>query len=449
MTPAIRTSAPTRRRTAGMTAIAGLSAAVLMLTACGPDTSGEEVETEAAEFDDVEPADSITFWTNHPGDSHEIEAELIERFTEETGIEVDVVTAGANYEEVSQRFQTAQGSGDVGDVVILSDATWFPNYLNDSLAPVDGALEAAEIDTDGYHEALYADYEYEDAHYGAPYARSTPIFYYNKDHFAEAGLDDEAPETWEDVAANGEAIMDEDVTNAGFVFPAEDEYPGWTMANLVWAYGGSWSDEWDFSPVASDESVEALEFAQDATDEWAMVSSGDPADDFVSGAASQMVGSTGSLAAVLESSDFEVGVGYLPGGPAGEGETPTGGAGMAISAESEPEEQLAAAMFIGFMTSAEATADFSEAVGYMPVHQDADMSELYEETPEFEVAVEQLENARVQDNARVFMPGGDLTLSQSLHSILTSDVDVAEEMEALEEEFQSLYDSDLKSEVED
>jgi len=29
-----------------------------------------------------------------------------------------------------------------------------------------------------------------------PYARSTPLFYYNKDHYAAAGLPDRAPETW-------------------------------------------------------------------------------------------------------------------------------------------------------------------------------------------------------------------------------------------------------------
>lgn len=444
--------APLRTRSARrrpLSLVACLSAAAVVLVGCGPDTSGEEAESDAVDFTDVEPAESITFWTNHPGASQDIESELVEQFTQQTGIEVEIITAGASYEEVSQRFQTAQGTGDIGDVVILSDATWFPNYLNESLAPVDEALEAADVDTSGYHEALFADYEYEGSHYGAPYARSTPIFYYNKDHYEEAGLDDAAPQTWDEAAENAEALMDADVADAAFVFPAEDQYPGWTMANLVWAYGGAWSEEWDFSPVSSEGTVEALEFAQEATDEWAMVGSGDPAADFVSGAASQMVASTGSLAGVLDSADFEVGVGFLPGGPAEEGETPTGGAGMSISADSEPEEQLAAAEFIGFMTNAENTAAFSEAVGYMPVHQDADMSSVYEETPEFEVAVNQLENARVQDNARVFLPGADLALSQTLQEILTSDVDVAEKTEALEEEFQSLYESDLEGEIED
>src|SRR5690625_4406106 len=146
-------------------AVAALSAAGLVLAACGPDTSGEETETEDVDVSGVEPADEITFWTNHPGGSADVENELIEQFTSETGIEVNVVTSGANYEETSQRFQTAQGSAEV-DVVVLSDATWFPNYLNGSLVAVDDLLEEAGIDTSGYVEALYEDYRSEERRVG-------------------------------------------------------------------------------------------------------------------------------------------------------------------------------------------------------------------------------------------------------------------------------------------
>ena len=427
-------------------AVAALSAAGLVLAACGPDTSGEETQTEEVDVSGVEPADEITFWTNHPGGSADVENELIDKFTEETGITVNVVTSGANYEETSQRFQTAQGSAEV-DVVVLSDATWFPNYLNGSLVAVDSLLEEAGIDTSGYVDALYEDYLYEGSHYGVPYARSTPLFYYNADHYAEAGIE-APPETWEEVAEVSEQLVDAGVAPAAFAFPPQDEYPAWSMANLVWGYGGAWSDEWDFSPLTSDATIEALEFAQQATDSWATVSSGAPADDFSAGAVSQIVQSTGSLGGILESAEFEVGTAFLPGGPAGEGQTPTGGAGLMIAADSTPERQLAAVMFAAFMGNPESTAAFSAATGYVPVHKDADMSDVYAETPQFETAVEQLERARVQDFARLFVPGGDLQLSQTLQRILTTDADVAEEMEALQAEIQDLYDSDVASEVE-
>lgn len=435
----------TRRR--GAIAIASFAAVSLGLTACGPGVSTGDTDAETdtgADFANVEPADSITFWSNHPGGSMDIEKDLIEAFEAETGITVEHVTAGANYEEVSERFQTAQASGDVGDVVVLSDATWFTNYLNGSLAPVDPLFEAIGADTSTYQEALFGDYLYEGSHYGAPYARSTPLFYYNADHYEAAGLD-AAPETWEEVASHSAALMEGDSGATAFAFPPQAEYPAWTMSNLVWSYGGAWSNEWDFSSVSSPETVEALQFAQDAVnDDWATVVSGDPATDFSAGAVSQVVASTGSLSGILETADFEVGVGFLPLGPSGDNAVvPTGGAGLSIAAKSSPERQLAAAMFIDFVTNAENTATFSAGTGYLPVRTDVDMSDVYSETPAFEVAVNQLENARSQDFGRVFLPGGDLNLAQTLQSVLTTDADVETTLADLEATLQDLYDNDM------
>lgn len=207
------------------TAVAALGVATLALTACGP-TVGAGTADAASEVDwaSVEPAESISFWTNHPGGSQEIEQQLVEAFTEETGIEVEIVTAGANYEEVSQRFQTAQTSGDVGDLVVMSDATWFTNYVNDSLLALDDVFAAAGGDSSTYNETLFDDYLYEDAHFAVPYARSTTIYYYNKDHYAEAGLT-EAPTTWDEVRENSQALVEAGVTDIAFSFPPASDYP--------------------------------------------------------------------------------------------------------------------------------------------------------------------------------------------------------------------------------
>src|SRR5690625_1136461 len=145
--------------------LAVLGAATLALAACGPATSGEVDEAEDVDVEGVEPADEITFWTTPAGGSADVENELVEESTAETGITVNVVTSGANYEETSQRFQTAQGSAEV-DVVVLSDATWFPNYLNGSLVAVDGLLEEAGTDASGYGDALYEDYRSEERRVG-------------------------------------------------------------------------------------------------------------------------------------------------------------------------------------------------------------------------------------------------------------------------------------------
>lgn len=422
-----------------------LGLATLGMSACGPSVGSDSAAETDVDYSDVEPADKITFWTNHPGGSMDIEKQIVADFKKESGIDVELVTAGANYEEVSQKFQTAQNSDEVGDMVVVSDATWFTNFANDSLLPVDKVLESAESDTSTYQETLFDDYLYEDAHYAVPYARSTPIFYYNKDHYKKAGLDDKAPATWEDVKANSEKLQEKKTAKSALSYPKEDAYPAWILGNMVWGYGGGWSNDWDMSAMTSPETVEAVQFAQDSTkDGWANVSSGVPEDDFAAGATSQVLGSTGSLAGILESADFEVGVGFLPGGPKETDKVvPTGGAGVGISAKSSPEEQLASAMFLDYLTNSENTATFSEGTGYLPVRTDADMSKVYEKTPQFEVAVDQLEKTRTQDPGRVLLPGGDTTIAKSLQKILTSDADVTEELQGAQDELQGLYDNDL------
>lgn len=432
--------------------VAALAASALVLSACGPDTSGGsgDGDGDAVDYSGVEPADEITYWSNHPGGSIELEKAMIEAFTAETGITVNHETAGANYEEVAQKFQTAQVSGDAGDLVVLSDANWFTQYLAETIVPVDPILAAIDADPSTYVPALYDDYLYEGNHYGVPFARSTPLFYYNKDLYEAAGIT-EAPSNWDEVAANARTLVENDSSGLiGFGFPEESEYPAWTMANLVWSHGGAWSNEWDLSALTSDETVEALTFGQDLVKEGvASVLSGDPSTAFSAGAVAQVIASTGSLRGILDAADFEIGVAFLPAGPAADsGIVPTGGAGVAISAASSPEKQVAAAMLATFMTNAENTATFSAGTGYLPVRTNADMSSYYGENPLFEVAVNQLALTRSQDFARVFIPGGDRVLAQNLQRILHGGADVKSTLESAAAEIQTNFDRDLKDEVE-
>lgn len=444
------------RRTTGAV-LATLTAGALALSACGPSVSssgsqasGSESSTSSAatDFSGVEPAKEISFWTNHPGGSIDTETALIAAFTKQTGIKVDMVTAGSNYEEVAQKFQTAQTSGEVGDVVVLSDATWFPAYLAGSITPVDDVLAAAKEDTSTYQKTLFDDYLYDNSHYAVPYSRSTPIFYYNEDLFTAAGISD-APATWDDVKADAEKIRAANASVTGFGFPQQDQYPAWTMANLVWADGGAWSDKWDLAPLTSDGTVKALTFAQNGVkDGWASVLSGDPATGFSAGSAGMVIASTGSLKGILDTANFSVGVAPLPtGSGATGGVVPTGGAGLAISSKSTPAKQLAAASFISFMTNAQSTATFSAATGYLPVRSDADMSAVYEKFPQFKVAVEQLAKTRSQDYARALLTGGDLQISQAIQKILTTDADVTSTLTDLQSSLQKIYDTQLKSEL--
>lgn len=430
-------------------ALAVLLALVPALAGCGGPVitgAGDSDEIFDVDYTGVQPASEISFWSNHPGGSIDTERALVADFAEATGIRVNLVTAGANYEEVSQKFQAAQTSRSVGDVVVVSDVTWFPAYLNRSIIPLEPVLAARGIDTKGYRPALYDDYLYGGRHYALPYSRSTPIFYYNAEHYRRAGLPDRPPSTWSEAADYGRRLKQGGVTVPSFGFPPQDQYVGWTMSNLVWGYGGGWSNKWDMNVVADSETRDAMEFARSGvTSGWATVTSGDPTTPFAAGAVSAVIASTGSLKDILEAATFDVGVGFLPGGPVDQDKVvPTGGAGLAIAAKSAPDKQLAAAMFIAFMTNAKNTATFSAATGYLPVQTGADMDAVYAETPQFKIAVEQLAKARSQDYARVFLPGGDRAISGTVQRILTTGASIDGALDTLRDDLENLYRRDVE-----
>ena len=444
------TSSSHRPRGLSRRSLFGLGAAgagALGLAACGgPDVGGDGgggTEDLDLDFADVDPAQKIDFWTSHPGGSQEVEAELLAAFTEETGIEVTHVTAGSNYEEIAQRFQTAQAANSgLPAVVVLSDVWWFRYYLNGNIIPIDTLVETLEIDLSDYRDSLVEDYQYEDKQWALPYGRSTPLFYYNKDHFSAAGLPDRAPETWEEFEEWAPKLTE---AETAYMYPDLAGYAGWTLQNVLWGQGAAWSEEWEIT-CNSAEAVEALQWVQDSVfaNGWAQVASSDSADTFAAGVCSATIASTGSLVGVLDSATFDVGVGFLPGGSVDGPVCPTGGAGLGIPAAVSKEEQLAGAMLIEFMGRPENTVSFSAATGYMPVRKSADLTELTEKTPEIQTAVDQLDVTRPQDFARVFLPGADQEMAEAIASIVTTEGDVQEAMDGLKETLEEIFTKEIE-----
>ncbi|MBG6216382.1 sn-glycerol 3-phosphate transport system substrate-binding protein [Arthrobacter sp. CAN_A6] len=430
---------------------AALGSGTVALAACGGPSTAPPAEAEAADldFEGVTPAAEIEFWSTHPGQSQDVEKSLIEKFnSSQSDVNVKLVTAGADYEEIAQKFQTAQQGGKLPAVVLLSDVWWFRYYINGSIIPLDGLLDQLEVDKADYRESLMADYQYEDKQWAVPYARSTPLFYYNRDHFKAAGLPDRSPTTWDEFGEWAPKLMSAGIPGlqTAYQFPALAGYAGWSLQNHLWGYGGGWSDEWTMT-ADSPESVAAIQWCQDAVfkHKWAGVSSTDASADLSSGAVSATVSSTGSLVGVLKVAQFDVGVGFLPGGPESMDRVcPTGGAGLGIPSGVTKEEQLAAAMFLKFMGEPENTAEFSAATGYMPVRSSADMTAVLATSPLIKTAIDQLDVTRPQDYARVFIPGADLEIAKTAAAVLTQPGDVQAEMTKLKGTLESMYQRDVE-----
>ena len=451
-----RHSRPVSRR--GLLGMAALGAGAVALSACaGPATassgaSSATANTDGPDFSGVTPATTITFWSNHPGNSEDVTKQIIAKFKDATGITVNLVTAGSTYEDVAQKFQTAQAGGTLPDVVVFSDVWWFRYFMQDSIIPLTSVLKAADVDTSDYREGLFADYQYKGAQYAVPWARSTPLFYYNKKHWSAAGLPDRAPATWDEFAEWAPKLQ---AANNGtqyvYEHPALADYAGWTLQNILWGYGSGWSAKDSFDITCdSDASVKALQYVQDSVykGKWAGVASTSGTDDMAAGAISATLGSTGSLVGVQKTAagKFEVGVGFLPGGPVTKSPVcPTGGSGVGIPKKIPAANQLAAAKFIGFLTNPENTVAFSAATGYMPVRKSADVTSLLAKNPLIGTAIKQLEVTRTQDYARVFLPGADQEMAKSVAQIVTKEADVKSTMTALRSTLENIFNTQVKS----
>ncbi|MGY1750072.1 ABC transporter substrate-binding protein [Modestobacter sp. SYSU DS0511] len=419
--------------------LTGATVGVLALSACAGTATGG-----TGGSGDGGAVETLTMWSNHPGESKPVETELLDAFTAETGIEVNLVTAGASYEEAAQRFNAALSGGELPDVVIASDVTWFNFALNDAITPMDDLWESAGVDAAGYVDSLREDYEYEGAHYALPYARSTPLFYYNKEMWAAAGLPDRGPETWAEFAEWAPRLAAANPGIAPMVLPDGSNYLDWYFQGMIWTFGGAYSDEWE-PTFTSPESLEAGRYLQDRYRNGDIAISNDANNQFGAAQAASLLQSTGSLGGLTETAQFEFGTAFLPGPPPG---TPTGGAGLAIPAGISDERKEAAMELIAFLTNTDNTVTFSQATGYMPVRKDAiddpEMAAYLEENPNARTALEQLEVTAPQDYARVFLPGGGARIGAGLDRITIGGEDVETVFGQLAEESQQVYERDIE-----
>ncbi|MFZ2528834.1 MAG: ABC transporter substrate-binding protein [Rhodococcus sp. (in: high G+C Gram-positive bacteria)] len=429
----------TRRSFLGL---GGAALATATLAACA-GTSGSSSDSASGAS-----TDTITFWSNHPGKSQDVEKELISRFqAANPGLTVNLVSAGKNYEEVSQKFNAALSGGDLPDVVVLSDVWWFNYALNKTIAPLDDLYGQVGVDTSDYVDSLVADYEFAGNHWALPYARSTPLFYYNKQLWQQAGLPDRGPQTWQEFDEWGPRLQEAiGAGKSAHGWGNAKDYLGWTFEGPVWTFDGAYSDQWALR-FTDEKTLTAARFLGDMIHgkKYAVVSN-DIANDFAAGVIGSTIASTGDLSGITSNATFDFGTAFLP-STDGKPGCPTGGAGLAIPANISDERKRNALTFIEFVTNAENTAYFSQNIGYMPVRKsavnDPSMKAFLEQNPNARTAVDQLAHTRSQDYARVFVPGADQIIGTGLEQIALQNADPVVALGDVQNRIQAIIDRQI------
>ncbi|MCA9834974.1 MAG: ABC transporter substrate-binding protein [Thermomicrobiales bacterium] len=361
----------------------------------------------------------LIYWhAFNSGANGEAQTKLIEDFNA-LGNGVTVVPTGyANYEEVANAILTGLDSGDVPHIATLSDVWWFSFYLRQALVELSPFAE----NPDDYIASLFGDYTRNGGQWGVPFARSTPIFYYNVEAFDAAGVDPAVVGKWSDFAGASASLVDASDVTYSFGFGNAASYGAWTMHGAVWAFDGRYSDE-DFNILINKEgSVAAGEFMRDMVQTKKAGTVDNPTNEFIAGTLAAMIGSTGSLGTITKDGTVEFKTAKLP--EEIKFGCPTGGTGLSIIAGATDEQQQAAATFMNFCTNTENASFWSQYTGYMPVRTSAIESEDYQaflaEHPNNQVAIEQLPLTQPQDSARVFIPNGDANIGKAWEQILVN-----------------------------
>jgi len=320
---------------------------------------------------------------------------------------VKAVYAG-NYEETTTKALTAAAAGSPPHVAVLLAIDIFTLVEEDVVIPITDVATTAEDATwlDGFYKGFMNDATLDGKIYGVPFQRSTPVLYYNKDAFREAGLDpDSPPATWTEMIEMGKKLTKKDdngnVVQWGTRIPTLGLGGAWLYGGLVISNGSVLSaDNGIDVAIDTPEALGALEFLTQLSSEGVMapggISWGDTPKAFIEGNAATIWTSTGNLAYVNDNAEFDWGVAFLPGGK-GPG-APVGGGNFYIFKDTSAEEQAAALDFIKFMTAPENAAKWAIATGYIAPRADTwetpIMKEYAAKLPQALVALDQIQYAK-------------------------------------------------------
>ena len=362
-----RTTSTLSRR--GLLAAMGLGAGAAGLAACGAPGGGGDagdgsVRDGFSQADLTVPSEyegrtPILFWAPFTGTNYEVLSKLFADFNESQDEIVAIAESVGGYADLNQKFTASLQARTVPDIVCFPEMQWLQFHQSGALAPLDGYFDD-EWNLDVYLDNYVAEGKAAGETYTVPFARSTPLFYYNKTRYIEAGLPEEGPETWEDLAEFAPELAKIQVDGrplSAIAFGPD----AWHGQADIWGFGGANSNE-DFEVTIADEKgVEWLEwmrkFIHDDGYGYLAQASGT---DFASGLAAGWRGSTASLTGQIEATEglFEIGTAYMLSREGEQKQVPTGGSGLHIVRSDSQDRQDASAELFRFLAQPEQAAEW-------------------------------------------------------------------------------------------
>ena len=309
-------------------------------------------------------------------------ADTIQALTDEyiaanEGVKIDAVYAGS-YKDTVTKALTASRGGKPPQLSVILSVDMFTLIDEGAIMPFDSLIKTEDDKAwlGSFYPAFMENSQTGGKTYGIPFQRSTPVLYWNKEAFAEAGLDPEKPPaTWQETVDMGKKLVKKDsdgnVSQWGVRIPSSG-FPYWLFQGLTTQNDVTLANaDGNQTNFNDPKVVEALQYLVDLSQKHEVMAPGiiewgATPKAFFEGQTAMMWTSTGNLTNVRDNAPFDFGVAMLPANvrPG----APTGGGNFYIFDEASDEQKEAAFEFVKWITEPKQSAKWTIATGLSLIH---------------------------------------------------------------------------------
>jgi len=349
------------------------------------------------------------------------------------------------YQALSQKIIAAVAAGQpptISQAYEAWTAEMMAGNIIECLQPyADGAMAApglAESDWADFQPVFLDECRYDGRIWSFPFNKSVRTLFYNRDLFAELGLDPDRPprdwDEWRDASRVLSADLDGDGRNDRWGTTARASVT--VFGNLLLQNGGDFfSPDGRSSTIASPAGVEALAFMWELLGERKLgYSTFDYAyqNEFKAGRVGMMESSSVSLSFLRGRIDFELGVAPLPGRKVQTAMIQ--GTNLVVFKKATDAQKRAAWEFIKFLTNTRNATRWSLATGYAPLRRscldEPEMRDHLDEIPGLRDVYGQLPRAHSEPRNSAWFAGRKYLEEGAIQRVMRG---TAEPAEALRE----------------
>jgi sn-glycerol 3-phosphate transport system substrate-binding protein len=342
--------------------------------------AGCQKEQAAGSGGGEKPAE-IVFWSAMTGVLGEAQQKIIDDYNAgQNKVHITGVYQG-NYYEMIDKITAAVAAGDTPHLVQIEMASIKMLADTGHFTDMTTLAKNAGLDTKQFYAGLMSSCDWGEGLYAIPFNRSTPMFYYNKKMFAEAGLDpSRGPRDWNELREYAQKLSMKD-KRWGYEQPID----AWMYEAFIMQSGASllnaghtdigYNNEAGIKPLALWEAMIA-EGSMKAPPGKEYNSWDATRQDFAAEIAGMIVVSAGDFGSLKAACKFDIGTCFLPANT--RYGVPTGGANIMML--NGHEKDAAATMdFLKYLTSPEPAAYWSMRTGYVCISPAAVNTKLFQD----------------------------------------------------------------------